>query len=84
MKNCNGCKHARWDRTTAGRLHPSGDGRCEYPYKVPALPACMIWIGGTPPTPCGGHINRRRSLKDHCPYFERIPYHIARAAKPSH
>ena len=69
MKNCTECKHAKWQRTAAGKQHPSGDGRCGYPYKIPPLPASMYWI--TVHTPCGGQINRREELKEHCPYFAR-------------
>lgn len=71
MKNCTHCKHAEWLRTAAGKLHPSGDGRCRYPWKMPALPASMYWIGGRSDSPCGGHINRRKELKDHCVYYSR-------------
>lgn len=35
MKNCTNCKHAQWNKTAAGRLHPSGDGRCGYPVQLP-------------------------------------------------
>jgi hypothetical protein len=69
MKNCAGCKYAEWDRTKSGSLHPSGDGRCGYPWKLPALPASMYWVNT--PGHCGGLINRRRELKDHCVYFAR-------------
>lgn len=71
MKNCTDCKHAQWDRTAAGRLHPSGAGRCGYEYKVPPLPAAWRWILGGAPRVIGGHINRRRELDEHCPYFAR-------------
>lgn len=67
MKNCNGCKFAEWKKTDAGRLHPSGDGKCAYEYKMPALPACMYWVSTQ--CPCGGYINRRRELKEHCAYY---------------
>lgn len=73
MKNCTHCKHAVWQKTAAGRLHPSGDGRCGYEVKLPRLPASMQWgtvFGGTP-RPVGGRINRRRELRDHCEFFER-------------
>jgi hypothetical protein len=60
MKNCTHCKHAIWAKTAAGRLHPSGDGTCEFP-----LPACMYWIN----PPSGGYINRREELPIDCPYF---------------
>ena len=70
MKNCTYCAHADWQKTSSGRLHPSGDGNCKYPYKVPELPKSMYWIGGSP-TPHGGRINRKEELKDHCKYFTR-------------
>jgi len=69
MKNCKDCKYAEWDKTTTGRLHPSGDGKCTYPFKVPKLPAAMYWIGRTVPEPSGGQINRRTDLKEHCTYY---------------
>lgn len=70
MKNCTDCKHAQWDRTMSGRLHPSGAGRCGYEYKLPPLPAARRWIGGEPMA-SSGYINRREERKDHCPYFAR-------------
>lgn len=70
MKNCTHCTYANWLRTAAGKLHPSGDGHCEYEYKLPPLPASRWW-GGITPRPYGGHINRRIELKDHCTYFAR-------------
>ena len=33
MKNCTDCKYADWQRTAAGKLHPSGDGECTYEAK---------------------------------------------------
>lgn len=73
MKNCTHCKHAQWDKTAAGRLHPSGDGKCGYEVKMPKLPASMRWenVWGEAPRPLGGHINRRRELPYHCDFFER-------------
>ena len=69
MKNCTNCKYAEWKRTEAGRLHPSKDGKCMYPWKLPALPASMHWISS--PAPCGGYINRGRDNAEHCAYFAR-------------
>lgn len=69
MINCTHCIHAQWKKTVPGRLHPSGDGMCKYPYKLPPLPQSMYWISGG--VPLGGFINRRRDLKDHCVYFSR-------------
>lgn len=71
MKNCLNCKYAEWKRTEAGKLHPSGDGHCKYPWKIPQLPASMYWIARSAPSPCGGNISRRDELKDHCAYFVR-------------
>lgn len=70
MKECKGCKYADWKRTETGRLHPSGDGRCKYPYKVPELPASMYWIPRAP-VQSGGHISRHQQLDGHCVYFSR-------------
>ena len=68
MKTCKDCKYADWQRTKAGRLHPSGDGSCTYPFKIPQLPLAFYFIGG-PPSPYGGHISRGREFKEHCPYW---------------
>lgn len=70
MKSCLHCKHADWKKTAAGKLHPSGDGHCKYPWKMPPLPASMYWIGRSA-DPCGGHISRKGELKEHCAYFGR-------------
>lgn len=73
MKNCTHCKHAVWQKTAAGRLHPSGDGKCGYEVRLPRLPASMWWprtLYG-PPKPLGGFINRRKDLPEHCAFFER-------------
>lgn len=70
MKTCTGCTWAVWKRTESGRLHPSGEGRCTAPIKIPLLPAAFYWI--TPPNPCGGFIRRRNTeFKDHCPYYKQ-------------
>lgn len=69
MKKCNDCAHAQWKRTESGKLHPSGDGKCTFEWKLPAIPACMFWM--SIPKPYGGLINRRQELKDHCVYWAR-------------
>ncbi len=69
MKTCKGCKYAEWDKTKTERLHPSGDGKCTYPFKTPTLPQSMYWLGREAPMPNGGMINRRTTLKDHCAYY---------------
>jgi len=70
MKLCDKCKYAIWEFTKAGKLHPSRDGKCTYPYEIPALPQSMgfiskPWIGG-------GNIKRKEELKDHCVYYQGI------------
>jgi len=72
MKTCLKCRHAAWDLTAAGKLHPSGGGLCRYPWKMPQLPASMYWVGHEP-NPCGGYISRKNDLKDHCSYFNEPP-----------
>jgi hypothetical protein len=71
VKNCKGCKYAKWEKTVAGRLHPSGMGRCTFPWKMPPLPASMYFTGMSNPSLCGGWIERKRELKEHCPYYAR-------------
>ena len=66
--NCTNCKFAIWQKTAAGKLHPSGSGRCGYPYKAPPLPVSMYWVGGHT-VPCGGWINRRDGWSEDCVYF---------------
>lgn len=68
MKTCDGCKYAEWRKTSNGRLHPSGDGMCAYPWTLPKLPASMYFVGGEP-RPSGGVIRRKEEHKDHCPYW---------------
>jgi hypothetical protein len=68
VKTCKECKYADWDKTAMGRLHPSGDGKCRYQYKIPQAPKAFYFAGGTP-VPCGGFINRKQEFKDHCVYW---------------
>jgi len=58
---CVGCIYAEWDRTSNGKLHPSGDGNCLYLKNNPMdlrIPAAFYWTIGRP-SPAGGWINRR-------------------------
>ena len=71
MKNCEGCKWAEWSKTKAGKLHPSGVGKCTFPYSLPELPASMYWLGDSEPVPYGGRINRRKPHEAHCVYYLR-------------
>jgi len=70
MKNCTHCAHAEWLKTAAGRLHPSGDGKCRkaMEWKAPPIPACSYWLDGMP-TPTGCKISRRQELASHCVYW---------------
>lgn len=69
MKKCIDCKHSKWLKTVTGRLHPSGQGSCKFPYLVPPLPEAMYWIGRAP-TPYGGALNRKENLKSDCPHWD--------------
>lgn len=69
MKTCMGCKYADWRKTVSGKLHPSGDGKCLYKYKLPPLPASRYWISEH--VPSGGFINRHEQLEDHYVYYGR-------------
>lgn len=69
MKNCTGCKHADWSRTKAGKLSSSGKGICNYPYRMPPLPAAVEFFRA--PVLTVGHINRRVDLPGHCTYWAR-------------
>ena len=72
MRTCNGCKYADWKRTNAGRLHPSGDGKCTYEWKTPQLAQSMYFASFEPPMVIVVSISRKRELPDHCAYFVRV------------
>lgn len=65
---CVECALAKWQRTAAGRLHPSGDGLCGWKMPEIRLPVSMYFFGN--PKPYGGHINRRDQWRQ-CPFFRR-------------
>lgn len=67
MKNCTDCVYADWKKTAAGKLHPSGDGKCTNVVKLPKLPEEFYFINE--PHIYGGSINRRNELKVDCVYF---------------
>lgn len=75
MKDCTDCTHAAWKKTDAGRLHPSGDGRCTYEVTLPVIPASKWWsggwTGGSPPRLTAGEINRRQELRKDCPCYQK-------------
>ena len=64
MSDCTRCTFAEWKRTSSGRLHPSGDGRCTWNECANwRIPAAFYYADETDkrvaPAPCGGYINRR-------------------------
>ena len=74
-QTCATCTRAAWKRTDAGRLHPSGDGRCGWVLVLPPIPKAFRWAGSTisDPNPlAGGYINRHRPLK-FCDFWEGKP-----------
>lgn len=70
MKSCKHCRYAEWNRTASGRLSPTGDGRCAFPIRMPAIPAAFYFVGSSERPPVvGGFVNRHRELKRDCPTF---------------
>ena len=69
MRTCIGCRYAEWDKTKSGKFHPSGNGKCAFPYKIPPLPIAFYYISAGAPIPSGGYINRKEQHKEHCVYF---------------
>ena len=63
--SCLDCVFAEWERTKAGHLHPSADGRCTFPIQPIVLPRAFYFVGGIP-APAGGWINRKEPKTD-CP-----------------
>lgn len=69
MKNCTHCKHAVWQKTAAGRLHPSGDGECGYEVKLPAIASVDVLVRcpadsiGRPCQPAHGTARPLRALR---------------------
>lgn len=64
---CDDCALAEWKRTAAGKLHPGKAGRCMWKTVVVSLPNSRYFI--TPPTTCGGFIERGQSYKIECPQY---------------
>jgi len=42
MKNCTDCKHALWDKTETGRLHPKGGGAVQIPVQSSSASAGVL------------------------------------------
>jgi hypothetical protein len=74
-RDCTTCAFANWQRTAAGKLHPSGDGRCTWKMPGVAISKAFYWIGfgggDSMPTPSGGHISRRSPHAD-CPTYDPL------------
>lgn len=78
MTDCTTCRHANWERTQSGKLHPSGDGRCNRLNAHPLdlrIPPAFWWQtpqDDHPPRPTGGHINRHRPTRGKCAFKDGI------------
>lgn len=64
--NCLNCALADWTLTKSARLHPSGEGKCKFVFKMPELPKSLYFVGGIQVG--GGFINRNTPETD-CPQF---------------
>ena len=42
LSACATCKHANWKKTTNGRRHPDGTGRCTFEFPDGPLPKWMV------------------------------------------
>lgn len=70
-RDCTTCGLAVWKKTKAGKLHPSGDGRCGWKMPVIVLPASFYYSGFSDRRrevvpPDGGYIERHSPYTD-CP-----------------
>jgi hypothetical protein len=75
LNSCLYCKFADWQKTAAGRKHPSGDGKCTWEVKIPVLALARGWSfpnrPNDPPTIGYGFINRKKPFEK-CPTFQPI------------
>lgn len=71
--SCLNCALAEWYKTKSGRLHPSGDGECQWRFEQRKIPKAFYYIGTydnhAAPAPSGGYINRRKAYEN-CATFE--------------
>jgi hypothetical protein len=73
---CDLCVHAKWNRTSNGRLHPNKQGRCAFVWAPPPLPRAFSFSWGNRgvvPQPNGGWIERGDKSMDGCPCFTSTP-----------
>lgn len=73
---CEGCKFANWERTSNGRLHPSGMGKCEWQKTFRVAGSYTGSIGhayGGPLVAWGSTICRKKGdeFPDRCDVFQR-------------
>ena len=74
---CDKCKFANWKRTSNGRLHPDGTGRCTYAARH-AVPASTPSWGmnldhDRMMVVQGGHISRGHDWSGPCALYEATP-----------
>lgn len=74
MPDCTTCAYAEWQRTKAGRLHPSGAGKCTWDgWRKWELPKAFYYITygwmKVAPQPSGGCISRKDPRSD-CPCYQ--------------
>lgn len=75
--NCTTCHHAKWERTSAGRLHPSGVGDCSWDgwkhWKLPSAMQKVVSLSGEDRMkPPGGYINRHNCVYENCPVYKPL------------
>jgi len=83
---CLTCRFAEWKRTEAGRLHPSGEGRCAWKFEPPPMSAAWWWGWHCDPTPGklkGGWIRRHAKGRGRGNFVTACPVHEEIAAEPS-
>jgi hypothetical protein len=71
--DCTTCQLASWYRSTAGRLHPSGEGICLWKgWEEWRIPKAFFYNRGHVPLPDGGgYVNRYTPCTD-CPMYQPI------------
>jgi len=73
-QDCTNCALAKWQRTKTGRLHPSGDGQCQWRMPEVIIPRAFYYHTWSHaerdvPAPSGGYIDRRKAHTN-CPTWK--------------
>jgi hypothetical protein len=69
-RSCLNCALAKWDKTSTGRLHPKGGGKCGWVAPPPkAVPEAFYTFGNVKLH--GGHINRAH------PFYQCLTWEAA-------